>query len=153
MTVTKEDLKNWGVDGKPQKGVIGLDELCKKGVYQVQRKFGDEYQHIAYKDFIDDPKGNPLDSASGKFEFYCQAKADQFNTCAMAGETYKPYPTVPEHPVRRHRPRHGRFRLQQRSGEGGEMDGRHARLRRRHADHHRSSRRNGRGIRRSNHDA
>ena len=99
VTITKADIKAFGVEGTPQKGVIDFDEIRKKGVYQVERKFGDEYQHIAYKDFIDDPEGSPLDSASGKFEFYCQAKADQFNTCAMAGETYKPYPTVHEQPT------------------------------------------------------
>ncbi len=96
VTITQDDIDARGVDGTPQQGVIGIDELIQKGSYQVERSFGDAYTHIAYKDFIDDPEANPLASESGKFEIYCQAKADQFNTAAMAGETYKPYPTYHE---------------------------------------------------------
>lgn len=96
VTITQDDIDAMGVEGTPQQGVIGINELIQKGSYQVERKFGDAYTHIAYQDFIDDPEANPLGSASGKFEIYCQAKADQFNTAAMAGETYKPYPTYHE---------------------------------------------------------
>lgn len=96
VTITAEDIKDFGVTGEPQEGVISFKDLLEKGIYQVKRAFGDEYQHIAYKDFIDDPKGHPLDSASGKFELTCQAKADTLNTAAMAGEHYEPYPTYHE---------------------------------------------------------
>ena len=98
VTITEQDIKNWSVEGKPQQGLIGLEELRKKGIYQVERSFGDGYTHIAYKDFIDDPQANPLDSKSGKFELYCQAKADTLNEVAFAGEQYKPYPTYHEQP-------------------------------------------------------
>lgn len=94
LTITNDDIKNWGVEGKPQKGAIGLEEFRKKGIYQVERAFGDGYTTIAYKDFVEDPEANPLETASGKFEICCQAKADLLNEAAFAGETYKPYPTV-----------------------------------------------------------
>lgn len=93
VTITQADIDARGVDGTPQQGVIGMDELIEKGVYQVERKFGDAYTHIAYADFIADPAANPLDSESGKFEIYCQAKADDLNNASMDGESYKPYPT------------------------------------------------------------
>ncbi len=93
VTITQDDLDKRGVSGTPQQGVIGLDEIIGKGIYQVPRTFGDAYTHIAYEDFIKDPEANPLDSESGKFEIYCQAKADTLNTASMDGETYKPYPT------------------------------------------------------------
>lgn len=98
VTITAQDIERWGVEGKPQQGLIGLEELRKKGIYQVERKFGDAYTHIAYKDFIDDPEGNPLDSESGKFELYCQAKADALNLVSFDGEQYKPYPTYHAQP-------------------------------------------------------
>lgn len=99
VTITEEDIAAWGVDGMPQEGLIGLEELRKRGSYQVTRSFDDAFNHIAYADFIEDPNINPLDSASGKFEFYCQAKADQFNKAAMGGESYKPYATYHEQPI------------------------------------------------------
>lgn len=96
VTITEEDIANWGVEGTPQEGLIGLEELRQKGIYQVERAFGDEYDHIAMADFRNDPASDPRPSASGLFEIYCQAKADMYNTAAMAGETYKPYPTYHE---------------------------------------------------------
>lgn len=93
VTITEEDLANWGVEGAPQEGLLGLEELRAKGIYQVERAFGDEYDHIAMADFRADPASDPRPSASGLFEIYCDAKADMYNTAAMAGETYKPYPT------------------------------------------------------------
>lgn len=96
VTITQDDLDAWEVEGEPQEGLISVNELLEKGIYQVERKFGDEYTHIAYADYLEDPEAHPLDSESGKFEFYCQAKADTLNTGAMSGEEYKPYPTYHE---------------------------------------------------------
>lgn len=72
-TITEEDIKEWGVEGTPQKGRIPLKQFVEQGIYQVPRKIGDNFGFIAYKDFIDDPEGNPLHSESGKFEIYCKA--------------------------------------------------------------------------------
>lgn len=99
VTITEQDIAEWGVEGEPQQGAIGINELKERGIYQVERHVGDQYQTVSYADFIADPEANPLESASGKFEICCQAKADLFNMAALDGETYKPYPTY--HEVRR----------------------------------------------------
>lgn len=96
VTITEDDLAWWEVkygkvNGTPQQGKIGLQELLKKGIYQVERHKGDNYGHIQYQAFIKDPEKNPLGSKSGKFEIYCQTKADRIN--AMGRSTLKPYPS------------------------------------------------------------
>lgn len=73
LTITQEDINEWGVEGTPQQGRITLKEFVDKGIYQVPRKEGDNFGFIAYKDFIDDPENNPVSSESGKFEIYCKA--------------------------------------------------------------------------------
>lgn len=72
-TITAADIKEWGVEGTPQKGRIPLKEFVDQGIYQVPRKPGDNFGFIAYKDFMDDPVANPVSSESGKFEIYCKA--------------------------------------------------------------------------------
>ncbi|WP_042349442.1 molybdopterin-dependent oxidoreductase [Bacillus massiliigorillae] len=95
VTVTEADLAEWGakygVKGKTQQGRIGIKELLEKGVYQVERFEGDNYGYIAYEDFVKDPEKFPRPSKSGKFEIYCQTKADRVN--AMGRSTLKPYPS------------------------------------------------------------
>jgi len=93
VSITQEDLDEIGdVIGEPQEGVIGFKELLEKGVYQFERHPGDEYGWIGYQDFIEDPKKYPRPSKSGKFEIYCQAKADQINQIGLNPEPIKPYP-------------------------------------------------------------
>ncbi len=96
ITITQEDIDEMGVEGEPQQGVVDLPTLRETGIYQVPRFFGDGYTHIAYADFIADPEANPVNSASGKFEIYCQEKGDKLNSLAFGGETYKPYATYHE---------------------------------------------------------
>jgi anaerobic dimethyl sulfoxide reductase subunit A len=71
VTITPEDIREMGIVGMPQTGRIALKELKEQGVYQVKRYSGDNYTYIAHKDFREDPAGNPLPTASGKFEIYC----------------------------------------------------------------------------------
>lgn len=97
VTITEKDIEAWGCVGEPTQGKIGLAELLEKGIYQVERHQGDNYGYIAYKDFVDDPEGHPLPSNSGKFEIYCQWKADTLAACGFANcDKYKPYPTYIE---------------------------------------------------------
>lgn len=94
LTITQEDIDAMGVEGQPQQGRITLQEFKEKGVYQVERKQGDNFGFIAYKDFVDDPVAHPLATDSGKFEIYCQYKADILNQAKLrAGDEWKPYPT------------------------------------------------------------
>ena len=92
VTVTQEDLDELGVEGEPQEGKISYKELMNRGSYQVERHEGDNYGYIAYEDFVADPEANPLDTASGKIEIYCQAKADSINATRFCDEEIKPYP-------------------------------------------------------------
>lgn len=76
VTITAQDISEFGVEGTPQKGRISYKEFKEKGVYQVPRSPGDKYSHIEYKDFINDPENNPLGTESGKFQLHSQGLAD-----------------------------------------------------------------------------
>jgi anaerobic dimethyl sulfoxide reductase subunit A len=92
VTVTQEDIEKWGFPAEEQNGRLSIDELIKNGGYQVERSSGDVFGNIGFKSFIDSPESNPLPSNSGKFEIYCQAKADTFNSWYQDGIVFKPYP-------------------------------------------------------------
>lgn len=94
LTLTQEDIDKYGIrDVKPQRGRVTLDEMMKKGIYHVARKQGDNLGWIGYKDFIDDPEANPLATKSGKFELYCQTKAQLYQNLGWQREdnSVKPY--------------------------------------------------------------
>lgn len=95
LTITQDDISSWGVEGKPQDGVISLNEFLEKGVYKVERALGDAYTYLGYQDYIADPEANPRATPSGKIEIYCQTKADQLNAAGYTadGFVWKPYPT------------------------------------------------------------
>lgn len=94
ITITAEDIAEWGVEGEPQQGRVSLKEVLEKGVYQVPRSPDDAYSYIEYKPFIDDPVANPLATESGKFEIYCRVLADKIKaygyTETSAIPKYKP---------------------------------------------------------------
>ncbi|MEC4271810.1 molybdopterin-dependent oxidoreductase [Adlercreutzia sp. R25] len=92
VTITQEKLDELGLDGTVQEGVIDYDELVKRGLYHVPRSEGDNRGYIAYADFVADPEANPRPfSTSGKFELYCQTKADGYNRMGIYKEEIKPY--------------------------------------------------------------
>ncbi|WP_102374673.1 molybdopterin-dependent oxidoreductase [Raoultibacter massiliensis] len=91
VTITQEDLDRLGFEGKPQEGKISFDDLMEQGIYQVPRKEGDNFGHVALVAFREDPEANPVNSKSGKMEIYCQTKADGIN--AMGRSVIKPYPS------------------------------------------------------------
>ncbi len=105
-TITQEDIDAWGVADElvaagiaaeivPQEGAVTLQAFLDRGCFTVPRSEGDAYQQAAiaygWKAFLDDPEANPRPSASGKFEIYCQAKADLMNNM-FEGPEIKPYP-------------------------------------------------------------
>ncbi len=93
-TITEADIAEWGVEGTPQEGRIGIKELIEQGGYQVERHPGDNHIFIGYQEFIEDPEKHPLSSKSGKFEIYCQQKADMLNSLGYNNkQVWKPYPT------------------------------------------------------------
>ena len=91
VTITDEDIKKAGVNGKPQKGKISYSEFRSKGIYHVKRKKNDGYNHIVMQDFIKDPTKNPLPSESGKFEIHCRKLADLVNNIGFS--KIRPIPT------------------------------------------------------------
>ncbi len=80
ITITQEDIDEWGVEGTPQQGRITIKEFAEKGIYKVPRKIDDALTHIHLKEFVEDPVNNPLQTASGKLEIYCQSLADDINS-------------------------------------------------------------------------
>ena len=97
VTVTQDDLDAWGMEGEPvEGGLIGLDEFVKGGGYQLERHDGDHFMNIFHKSFIDDPVANPVGTASGKYEIYCQSLKDYYDFACFndidALPKYKPMP-------------------------------------------------------------
>jgi anaerobic dimethyl sulfoxide reductase subunit A len=76
VTITEKDIAELGVEGEPQQGKLSYKELKKKGFYQVPRSPDDNFGRVAYKEYRDDPEGNPMSTASGKCEIHCQGLAD-----------------------------------------------------------------------------
>jgi anaerobic dimethyl sulfoxide reductase subunit A len=83
VTITAEDIAALGVEGTPQQGRISLQEYKEKGIYQVERKPGDNLGWIGLKAFRDDPVANPLETPSGKLEIHCQDIADFVKNCGF----------------------------------------------------------------------
>lgn len=81
VTITEKDMKDFGFEGTPQKGRISLREFKEKGIYHIERQKGDQFEHIPYKSFIENPEKNPRKTPSGKFEIHCQSYADYITNC------------------------------------------------------------------------
>lgn len=91
VTITDQDIKDWGVDGKPQTGRISLNDFYKAGFYQVERYEGDPYGYIAHEAYRKDPENNPQPTASGKFEIFSQTLVDKIKSYGWT--TVDPIPT------------------------------------------------------------
>lgn len=94
VTVTEKDAEElkekWNVDLSAREGRIGIQELLKQGLYAVERRQGDNYGGIKYADYVQDPDSAPRPTPSGRFEIYCQTKADTINN--LNNGEIKPYP-------------------------------------------------------------
>jgi len=78
VTITEDDIKEWGVDGNSQQGRISIQDLLDQGGYTVQRSPGDIYSIIANlppQMYRADPVANPAKTESGKLEIYCKELA------------------------------------------------------------------------------
>jgi len=91
ITLTEADIKEWGGTIKPQQGRLSLKEALEKGLYQVERKPGDNLGYIAFEDFYKDPAAHPLKTKSGKLEIHSQALADLIKGYGFT--EIKPIPT------------------------------------------------------------
>lgn len=93
VTITEEDIANWGVEGAPQQGEIGLEDFLNQGGYAVPRSEGDMFQAMndsAPLLFRSDPAANPAATASGKLEIYCENLAKTMT--AYGFDETKPIP-------------------------------------------------------------
>lgn len=97
VTITQKDLDEYGLQGVPQQGIIPLKQYLEDGIYRVERTDGDNTRFIAYEDFIADPIANPLTTASGKFEIYCQTKSDWFDNIHEGWPNYVPVSPLPKY--------------------------------------------------------
>ena len=94
VTITDADISEWGMEGTAQEGIVSLADFIENGGYQFERTPDDGHGFIGYEDFVSDPVANPLSSASGKLEIYCQARYDLMASFEYDGiEQFKPYPT------------------------------------------------------------
>ena len=91
VTITDEDIEAWGVAGTPQEGAISFQDFKERGVFQVERKPGDNYGFVAYSAFVQDREKNPLPSLSGKLEIHSERLAEIVN--GMGYSTIEPVPT------------------------------------------------------------
>lgn len=77
VTITQQDIQEWGVEGNPQEGKIALNDLLEQGVYQVPRSADDNFTVVQGEEFVKDPEANPMGTKSGKLEIHCQALTDK----------------------------------------------------------------------------
>jgi anaerobic dimethyl sulfoxide reductase subunit A len=76
LTITATDIAEMGVEGEPQTGRITYQEFKQKGIYQIPRSPNDKFGYVAYKEFVDDPEANPLQTVSGKLHIHSQPLSD-----------------------------------------------------------------------------
>ena len=92
VSITEDDIREWGVEGEPQEGRIPIAKYMEDGLYRVDRHIGDNFGFIHKKEFRDDPEGHPLNTTSGKIEFACQTWADILNSQGFSDEEYSAIP-------------------------------------------------------------
>jgi anaerobic dimethyl sulfoxide reductase subunit A len=91
VTITREDIAEFGAEGVPQEGRIPLKEFKENGIYHIPRAPGDNHRFVYLEDYRRDPEGHPLKSRSGKIEIHCQAIADAVNR--LGWSRIRPIPT------------------------------------------------------------
>jgi anaerobic dimethyl sulfoxide reductase subunit A len=79
VTITADDIKAMGVEGKPQQGRLNLQEFKEKGIYKVPRTPDDKLMFVLHKAFREDPIANPLATSTGKLEIYCPSLSGYIN--------------------------------------------------------------------------
>ncbi|MDE8702678.1 molybdopterin-dependent oxidoreductase [Adlercreutzia equolifaciens] len=91
---TQDVIDEFGVVLESREGLIDYRDFIEQGGYQVRREEGDAFsKNYGYLAYITDPEANPIPTTpSGKFEIYCQTKADVFNASGLSEEPIKPYP-------------------------------------------------------------
>ncbi|WP_304426598.1 molybdopterin dinucleotide binding domain-containing protein [uncultured Adlercreutzia sp.] len=84
VTITEDDLAELGVTGTPQEGRVPILELKRDGLYTIERTPDDGRNFVPFKEFREDPEGNPLNTESGKLEIYCRAASEKVHGWGFA---------------------------------------------------------------------
>jgi anaerobic dimethyl sulfoxide reductase subunit A len=88
VSLTADDIKAIGAEGKPQTGRISYQEFKEKGMYKVARKPDDNLMFVLHKAFREDPVANPVGTSTGKLEIYCPSLSGYIN--ALGYSTISP---------------------------------------------------------------
>lgn len=83
LTITQEEIDELGVEGEPQEGKITFAEFKEAGLYKYPMPEDVEIPEC-WSAFYADPEANPLNTASGKFEIYCQTLAYMVNAAGYS---------------------------------------------------------------------
>lgn len=95
VSFTDEEAAIFGPTATPRtEGRISYTELAEAGVYSVPRSANDNYTFIGGQSFREDPENNPLESESGKLEFYSKTARDKSR---QLGAGYSELPCLPEY--------------------------------------------------------
>lgn len=93
VAIPQDVIDRYGLNMQPTQGLVDYDDYIAAGGWHIERSKDDMlskiYGHMMY---VADPAANPRYSASGKYEIYSQAKADNFNASGLSDEPIKPYP-------------------------------------------------------------
>lgn len=81
ITLSQDEADSFGIEGaEPQEeGLISFTDFREKGYFKYPQEEG-VFIPEPYQAFISDPEGSPLNTASGKFEIYCQTLAYMVNS-------------------------------------------------------------------------
>lgn len=82
LTITQEEIDTYfpeASDAAPQEGKFTFEQFRNEGILKTE--FDESYEAPnPYAAFFADPEANPLPTASGKFEIYCEALAFMINS-------------------------------------------------------------------------
>lgn len=90
LTITQEDINEFGVQGEPQEGLMPIKEFLEHGTHRIERSEDCAIRQIGHQAFISDPEANALPTASGKLEICCKSLSDALEVYGT--ESYDPTP-------------------------------------------------------------
>lgn len=85
VSITDDDMKELGVEGKPQEGRVPILDFKREGIFTYERHEGDGLDYIPLKAFREDPEANPIPTTvSGKMELYCEDAVRRVHECGWS---------------------------------------------------------------------
>lgn len=82
VSITEDDLKELGVEGRPQEGRVPILDFKRDGIYTVERSEGDGLDYVVLEAFRKDPEANPIATTkTGKLEICSPNAAARVKAC------------------------------------------------------------------------